>query len=116
MDGGDDFNYCYMYLNLENIKNLIDTTFDVSVVLITSFVAFLMRLMVSYQRLYTVVEENVSSFVHIFIMEFTVMGIILIYMSFDPIGLSNTLRGIDAPHDFRSQTRYNGFESDWYFD
>ena len=105
-----------MYLNLENVKGMIDTMFDISVVLINSLVALLMRYMVAYQRLYTVVEENVSSFVHIFMMEFAVMGIILIYMSFDPIGLSNIVRGIDDPDDFRSQKKYQGFESDWYFD
>ena len=101
-DGGDDFNYCYMYLNLENIKTQIDSMFDLTVVLVNSFVALIMRQMVAYQRLYTVVEENVSSFVHIFIMEFTVLGVTILFISFDPAGLSNIIRGIKDPEDHRS--------------
>ena len=115
-DLADDFNYCYMYINLEYIKEWIDPMFNLSVVLVNSFVALLMRKMVAYQKLYTVVEENVSSFVHIFMMEFTVMGIILLFMSFDTTRLSDSVRGIKNEDDYRSQRKYDGFESDWYFD
>ena len=76
--------------------------FNLSVVLVNSFVALLMRKMVAYQKLYTVVEENVSSFVHIFMMEFTVMGIILLFMSFDTTRLSDSVRGIKDEDDYRS--------------
>ena len=100
-DAGDDFNYCYMYINLENVKQHIDSMFNLSVVLVNSFVALVMRKMIAYKRLYTVIEENVSSFVHIFMMEFTVMGVVLLFMSFDSIGLSNMVRGVDED-DYRS--------------
>ena len=45
----------------------------------------------------------------IFIMEFSVMGLMLLFHSFDPIGLNGIIRN-DA------SKVYNGFESAWYFE
>ena len=61
------------------------------------------------------VDETVSSFFLILMMEFAVMGLIILFLSFDPIGLSNLIRGINVD-SHRYQKKYNGFESDWYFD
>jgi hypothetical protein len=84
------------------MKAAIGFIIELSVVIVNAIVARVFKYLVEYQKLHTVIEETISSFYMIFIMEFAILGLILMFQSFDPIGLSNLIRGVTDENDYRA--------------
>lgn len=92
-DEVDQNDYCIKTFSNTLLKTIIEAMSSTSMILLNASIASLFSKLSKFKKLHTTIEEQSTGFSQIFFMEFFNMGLIMLVLSFDPSGTSQTMAG-----------------------
>jgi hypothetical protein len=107
-NGVDANNYCMTWEWNSIVAGVVSTLSSTSMIVLNAIIATLFARLSKFKKKHTTIEEQSTGFSQIFFMEFFNMGLIMLLLSFDPSGTSQTMAGQEEPMIYR------GFETAWY--
>lgn len=84
---------------------------SVSLVVFNGVIAQVIKILGGYQKKHTTVETNQSTFLNIFALEFCNTALILLVISFTPIGQIYQSSESDVLYHKEGETKLNGYTS-----
>jgi hypothetical protein len=114
--GEDETPYCLEYSIGKNYTTVVVATSAVSIVAFNGIIARVFQALGEFQKKHTTTEQNIVSFFNIFSMEVCNMALILLVISFTPVGDIYGTPEVALYHG-EGGTRlagYSTFSADWY--